>query len=256
MPSRSLLRLPIAVSAALLFAVTARSEAVYYRFASVTTGAHANALAGTVAADGRRCRIDFDPDPAAVREMTAIVCGNDGELLALNSLNDTWYRLKSRTRLAISSPLFTFHGATPSKVKVITDPPGPAGHDRSAGRVRFSYHLDFTTGGEHVPAEVWGEIEIWAAETPHETAQPWKPADVDTGYPAVDDDLRRALAVFAGIHRTVTTVSRRIANGETLSATITRSIERAGPPDSATVSFAVPPDYRYQEPVVGAPDVK
>lgn len=217
--------------------------ALWYHFSSVVTGVHPSQITGRAVADGAHCRIDFDPDPKNVRERTYILCGDNGEHIAVNSANKTWYRLKSRTRIAASSPLFFYLGATVSKMKVTSDPDN---------RVRFSYQLEFKAGGETVTGDVWGEIKVSPADPSHKGALPWNPADISTGYPAVDDGLHRVLSAFGTVEKTEMTVSRRIADGETMTQTITRRIEWTDAP-APKVSFAVPSDYKYQEPVLGVP---
>ena len=220
--------------------------ALWYHFSSVVTGVHPGQITGRVVADGTHCRIDFDRDPKNTREMTYVICGDNGELIAVNDANKTWYRLKLRTRLVTSSPLFDYFGATVSKVKVTTEPDA---------RVKFSYRLDFVTGGEKVTGEVWGEIKVSPADPSHKGPLPWNPADISTGSQAVDDELHRALSAFGVVEKTETTVSRRIANGETMTQTIIRRIDWTDTPVAKDVSFAVPADYQYKEPVIGVPGV-
>jgi hypothetical protein len=244
------------VLVALSMAVTARGESSSsYRFTATSVGAYRSSMAGTVTVAGTRCRIDFDANPATVMEMTAVLCGDNGELLALNDANKTWFRLKSRRRLAISSNLFSFRDAAESKVRVTSEAPDPAGErDGMTGRVKFAYTIDVVVSGEPISGQVSGEIRIWSAANPRpKEPLPWNPVDIVTSLPTVDTELRRALAAFSGVYRAEATVSRRLANGETLTETVTRSMDWKTAGTSPPRSFVVPPDYRYLEPVLGTP---
>lgn len=78
--------------------------AVSHRFAATSVGAYQGHSAGTLLIDGPRWSITYAPDSDERVFMTRVI-GRDGELIAVNDANQTWYRLKDRALLAAHSSI-------------------------------------------------------------------------------------------------------------------------------------------------------
>ena len=199
-----------------------------------------------------------DKVPGTPELFNVIISTEQGELIALNDENHTWYRLKSRQPLEMDPYLFTFTYAeviSASKVKAAVQP-GASESEPDSGnptsRVAFSYRFEARVSSERVPGDVWGEIRVWAKADLKYPELPWKPFDLRTGFDSVDETIKGSLARLPGVvWQSETQVSRRVAGGETLTQVIRRTI---GPLENITVEpseFVIPSGYRYQEPVIG-----
>ena len=212
-----------------------------YHFQEKVTGYRPHAGEGTVLVSGSQWRVDH-----AGVVSTAQIGGGDRDVVAVNDSNQTWFPLHSRTPMPINSILFDFpiHPAV-SKVKV-------AFIDDAKTHLRFSYELTNTTFGEKVRGRVWGEMRI--STRAGDEKLPVNPIAVATGLDEVDAAFRAQLAQVQGQPwKSETEVSRQIENGEILHQTIVRTIGEITPATAKPELFKVPPGYREQPPVIGAP---
>ncbi|MGA8807672.1 MAG: hypothetical protein WB973_07315 [Thermoanaerobaculia bacterium] len=227
-----------------------------YRFETTTSGLYPVHSQGNIVVDGKRWRMRCDNDPGTPQLFDVIISTEQGELIALNDTNHTWYRLKSRRPLEIDPYLFTFTYAeaiSTSKVKASVQPgAAEADSDHPTSRIIFSYRFDAKVSSERVPGDLWGEIRVWAKAGLKYPELPWKPFDLRTGFDSVDEAIKGALATLPGVAwQSETRVSRRVAGGETLTQVVRRTI---GPLENTKVEpseFTIPSGYRFQEPVIG-----
>lgn len=247
------------VIAALVLLVenTPLEAAETYHISTSIEGVYATHHEGAVVIDGKRWRINYDTIPGDVTSINAIIGTADGDVIAINDSNHTWFRVRSRAPLWIGSRLFSFgNPARISKIRVVEAPAelkrGPAAG--ATNRITFSYRINTKVSSEDVQGEVWGEIRIWATAGPERAELPWKAFELRTGFDSVDEALRVPLAGVRGfVWQSETEVSRRIENGETLKQVIRRNIGPLTTIVALPQQFAVPAGYVYQEPVVGAP---
>src|SRR5438309_7268618 len=133
--------------------VQALAGATSYHFSGRSTGAYKKQIAGTVTMEGARCRIDFESNEQSVTELTSVLCMDDGSLVALNATNETWFRLKSRTRVAMTSALFSFRNAAISNLRVKRVASNSKDmRENATVEVEFSYDLQLTDGSEVIAA--------------------------------------------------------------------------------------------------------
>lgn len=225
--------------------LTAANAGWSYRFSTTTEGQYAKHRSGRVIGDAGHWRIEFDREPGAVLAETAII-GGDGQSIALNDQNQTWYRPPSAWSTAISPWLFTYgKEAQVSKVKVTRTDGNPI-------RIAFSYRMLFHLGLEAVRGDVWGEIRMSPAQQP--PPLPWNPLELLTGLGEVDTALSKAItAANAYPVELELEVSRRLERGAVLKQLVKRTTEPKVPATADPSLFRVPPGYRYQEPVIGTP---
>jgi hypothetical protein len=222
--------------------VIALALAVFsYHFEEKVTGYHPHAGEGTVMVSGHQWRID-----RAGAVSTAQIGGDDRDVIAINDSNQTWFPLHARTPMPVNSLLFNFSmHPTVSKVKV-------AFADDAKTHLQFSYDLATMIGGEKVRGRVWGEMRI--STRSGDEKLPFSPIAVITGLDEVDAAFRDQLAQVKGQPwKSETEVSRQIENGEILHQLITRSLGEIVPATAKPELFKVPPGYREQAPVIGAP---
>ena len=232
--------------------------AVKYRFDTVTQGTYARRAAGLVIIEAKQWRITYDRLPETVTDITAVIGTSEGIPLALNETNRTWFHLPSLRRLAVDHSLFHFRdGTRAAKIRVVTVPSKPdssrAASNGTITRIVFSYRIESWVGSEQIRGDVWGEIRVWAAAGGR-LDLPWKPLDLDTRIDSVDEAFRSALAKIDGVPwQSEVDVSRRLDGGETLRQVTRRTIGDLMDISAESSIFSLPSDFRYQEPVIGAP---
>jgi hypothetical protein len=210
--------------------------------------------------DGYRWSIEFAEQPNQVSDFNTLIGKDSGEIIAVNDSQRTWFRLRSRSRLAIDPSLFSF-GLSSNEVSKIRCKVEPRASSREGGpdelepwRVTFSYRIKTRVGSEFVRGRVWGELRVWTKGSLNRASLPWIPLDLDTGLPTVDESLRRAIAEIDGVPvQTETEVSRQLGNGAVLHLVIKRRIGTVIQAVISPGSFQVPIGYREEEPVIGVP---
>ena len=224
-------------------------------FEGTTTGSYPRHHMGTVMADGARWRIAYLPNPDAVEDLSAIISGADGKIVALNEANHTWFYLKRRNRFEIDNSLFTFsYGQVPRATKV-TVKTRSASHPDGAEPstiISFSYQLAATVAGEKITGSVWGTIEIWTGSSTDCSELPWKVFELSTGLEEVDVALRAAASSIKGVAwKSETKVSRQMAGGAVLQQTTTRLLRPLTSAGHGAPDVTIPKGYTYQETVYG-----
>lgn len=232
--------------------VSSVSAATTFHFTSITEGTYAARSSGTAVVDGKRWRITFDAPSDAFPDLTSIIGSENGELIALDAARHTWFRLPSRQRLASDTSLFRFdygRDFRPSKIRVTVTPSSKDGMTV----VAFSYRFEAKVGSEPVSGEVRGELRLWM-DSHVDGAPPWKALDLTIGNEQVDAAFQQALANLGGASaRCEIEVTRQLDGGEALRQVTRRTISEVTAVTSEPAMFAVPADYRYGEPVIGAP---
>jgi len=251
--------IPVVVSISAALALVQNAHAATRATISITIdGRQPHSGTGTLTVDGERWRLDYNVPADEVTDITSIVHTTQGELIALNQTNQTWFRLKSPDRLAITSDLF-FFGIAPneaSKIKIAN-----AGVDENAdhtSRIQhytFSYQINTKVAGENLRGYVSGQIRLWINNrSADEAPLPWKPFDLHSGLAAFDDQLRPIVSQTKGsVWKAEVDVSRKLEGGATVTEHIHRSIGDLSTVTIRPDAFAIPPGYTYQEPMIGAP---
>jgi hypothetical protein len=246
----------VVVAGSFLVADARAADGLRYHFSTTTEGAYRRAREGDVTVDGSHWRIDFEVKPGEVTELNAIIGGEGSALIAVNDSLQTWFRLKSRSRLATENSLFTYgDGAKVSKVKMAVRTNSAGASGSSSGqeyRVTFSYSIVTKVSSEDVKGDVWGEIRVQVGKTATVSDLPWRPLDLQTGISEVDERLRKAIDGISGTPvKAEIEVSRELEGGVTLQQRITRQIGDIVEANATRSLFAVPATYRYQEPLIG-----
>ncbi len=233
--------------------------AVRYHFSTSTAGTYPRLQQGEVITDRERWRLELAPNPSEVADFDVLIGDETGRLVAVNKSLQTWFLLKSRARLAIESTLFRF-GTTLNEVsdlRVQAEPISSNRELRDEGanwRLSFSYRIKVRVGSELVRGRVWGGFRIWSREMPSSMLFPWRPLDLATDLPLVDQAFSDATAKIEGFPiRVEGEVSRQLENGVTLHLTISRAISNIEDCGASTTIFQVPTNYRQEGPKIAAP---
>ena len=224
-----------------------------YRFSSRTDGAYAATIAGRATVDGNRWRIDFDLAPDDVVYLTAIISTADGQLIALDDSQKTWFRLTSRRRLEIDRTLFSYNMLGSVKVTALSVKAMPlAAAGGPSWRIEFSYKIATKISGELVRGRVEGSMSIWTS--PDLRSLPWNPVELHTGLPSVDEAIAAALRGIEGtIWQAEIEVGRRLADGPVLRSSIRRTVADFRDAPASDEKFSIPAGYVFREPVLGVP---
>jgi hypothetical protein len=251
--------IPVVVSISAALAFVQNAQAATRATISITIdGRQPRSRTGTLTVDGERWRLDYNVPADEVTDITSIIHTTQGELIALNQANHTWFRLKSHDRLAITSDLF-FFGIAPneaSKIKIAN-----AGVDENAdhtSRIQhytFSYQINTKVAGENLRGDVSGQIRLWINNRSADQALlPWKPFDLRSGLAAFDEQLRPIVSETKGsVWKAEVDVSRKLEGGTALTEHIRRSIDDVSAATIRPDAFDTPPGYTYQEPIIGGP---
>lgn len=254
---QTLITIVVSISAAIVFVQNAQA-ATRATISIMIDGRRPHSRTGTLTVDGERWRLDYNVPADEVTDITSIIHTAQGELIALNQTNHTWFRLKSPDRLAITSDLF-FYGIAPneaSKIKIANAGVDENGdHSSQIQHYTFSYQINTTTAGEKLRGDVSGQIRLWVkGDSADATPLPWKPFDLHSGLSAFDDQLRPIIAGTKGnVWKAEVDVSRKLEGGAVVTEHIRRSIDDVSTATVSPATFATPPGYTYQEPIIGAP---
>jgi hypothetical protein len=149
--------LAVVIAALVLFVEnTPLKAAETYHLSTSIEGVYAMQHEGAVVIDGKRWRINYDTIPGDVTSINAIIGTADGDVIAINDSNHTWFRVQSRASLWIGSPLFSFgNPARISKIRVVESPAEPKRAAAGAtNRITFSYQINTKVSSEDLQGEV------------------------------------------------------------------------------------------------------
>ena len=236
-----------AVAAALLSAFALSTEAaIAYR---VQTEGNAQGVTVTVA--GKDVCIEADERPVDVALVYSALASSDGgeSFIALNHRNQTWYRT-THTPLHVSSGICgTTAGAKVSKVKWLWTE--PESHRYVA---TLSYTVTESFGGNKIDITCTAALDITTTDAHPRELWPSKTL-FTTERPSVDAQIAADLARVQGFPMRIALTSGKQYKGGPLFKTkgtlVTQDVRTV--PDGKVRACIRPPDYREQEPVVGAP---
>lgn len=249
---------PLPTLLLVLTVATPLSAASEYAFAVTGDGPYPFNDRGRIVVDDARWRVDLDRTSDGPRPHDSVILEN-GDRVALNHENKTWYRMKPSRPILFKSSLFSFFPSTrASNIRIDLTAQRKRGSASSVAGpqslLSFSYDISTEVFGERVRGDVWGTITVSTSEPSQPLARVPPLLDVKTGLDNVDETLHQALTSVRGAAWiSELTVNRRIARGKTMTQVIRTTLSSARIAADRSLLFAVPDGYQYQEPVVGVP---
>jgi hypothetical protein len=222
---------------------------------------------GTVWTAGTDARMEYDPvEGSAPRRPTVIWKDGGKKVLVVNDTDGTYYDQKiyganwgkaaSVDVMTVRSP-FEVAGARKVKVAVVPSAQAASAETCRAVAMSFSYELKLRIpqAPGTFPGEVEGVADLCVAETFAVAPMPFEHGSLPvTGIQEVDQVFAERLAAVKGtVVRRKITATRRIENGTPVTNTSSVELKDARPTEIAADRFDVPAGYRYQEPVIVAP---
>jgi hypothetical protein len=241
---------------ALLLANTI-SAATQFKYVTESAGDRpASKSAGTIRIDGVSYRIDYENYLVA----TASFSIDGGKTVtALNENLSTYYRLKdSSTRPSSSFFMGKFSDAevTVKDVSLTEELTNEriAGFATKKYVLKLAHDVTLTLGGHKVRVFYRSTVLLWTTEEVDLSVYPMDLRELHTGFGEVDRKVREALAGVKGFPlKRRMSVTRQYEGGVVMVQAVTTTFDDFKTVDLPPKALAVPPGYRYEEPVIGAP---
>jgi hypothetical protein len=246
---------------AFLLAGTA-GAATQFRYVIESTGdALKPKRSGIVRVEGVCYRIDRDTDLMANASFST-----DGgkTVIALNDSLSTYYRSNVDPSKAMSSGHYAvpFHDKN-SKPKIsvknvsLEEEPSEqqiAGFPTRKYVLKFAHDVKMRTGGHPVRVMFHSTVLLWTTDEIDLAVVPMDLRDVRTALAAVDQEIAAALSGVKGfpLKRSLS-VSRQYEGGAVMTDLVTTTFDDFKTVALPADALAVPPGYRYQEPMIGVP---
>lgn len=246
---------------ALLLAGTA-AAATQFRYVVESTGDALNPKhSGIVRVDGLSYRIDSEGDLMANASFST-----DGgkTVIALNERLSTYYRLKGGRSKGMSTghysvPFLDENSKDVVAVKNVSMEEEPS-EERIAGFparkyvLKFAHDVKLKIGAETIRVMFHSTILLWTTDEIKLAVVPMDLRNVRTGFAAVDQPVAAALSAVKGFPlKRILSVSRRYEGGAVMVDLVTTTFDDFETVDLPAEALAVPPGYRYQEPVIAFP---
>ena len=252
--------------AVLLGVVTLSADAgLVYRFTTKSdVSAQPQSGGGRVWIDGNRMRTELDPYPSNPRthDVTIVV---DGKTTYLNLQNKTYFheqKVPAGGRLSGSSTLFHLPTmgdpqlrGTP-KISYRNAGAGPQVGDYATTKhvIEFRYRLRTEIAGTGLYGDITGTLTVLTAPSLPRLEDT---VFVRTTYPEIDGEVAKHAATFEGmlVGRELV-ASRKLEGGPKVTERTSMTIEELKTVESLDDQlFAIPPGFRFQEPVLAVPGV-
>lgn len=258
-----------AISCAILMVLGAGASAqtgTSYRF-------QADTLVGTVWVSGENARRELEAGEDGMAAGRVEIWRNGGkQIFILDPKNRTYYEdnaLRARRgvrQLSVNTltvgPPFRIEGVENPQVNLEVSPQGEtvSGYTCQRAVLTFSYTLKLRLdmANASMPGRVEGFEDFCLADVPNLPRLPFgHQLQVASGHPEVDAAIAERVAALKGIPvARRLTVTRKIENGEVVSATSAFVVSDLRDVTIAADRFEVPKDYRFQEPVIVGPTRK
>lgn len=237
------------VIALLLAAPLSMRAATLYSFRVVSEGEYPVEQSGRVVMDAERWRVDLDEVPETPRAFDAVI-GVDGERLAVNHQNETWYELEAEPVIGMRSllDLLRRSHATAHNVRV-----SMLDHGGGTQSLAFRYDARMSVLSETVRATVSGTFTLTRRSGTSSHQPILVLARPETGVPELDEKIRELLSLPGGtISRIDTTIERTFRGGKPMRQSVRVMLDEAAEP-AGVFQFDVPAGYAHRAPVIGAP---
>ncbi len=208
----------------------------------------------TVVASEDRLRVSHVDAPDGAGVLYDGLIKNASGIVALNSRNRTWYPAPALSPFALTSRYLSPTRGKVKKLSVTINPgAAPAGEHHYSGEIR--YEIQTSLGGHPLKVSCLGAFTV--TTTDNVPRQQWLGRILpETGYGDVDAQLRSAEGQLEGFPtRFSLHVMRTFAGGAPMRDSVDVTVSDIREMSPAESEFIRPPDYRFQEPVIGVPGV-
>lgn len=249
--------------------LTVSSNAAWAQTAT-TYNFQADTLVGTAWVAGENARLELRAGEGGTAAGRVEIWRDGGkQIFILNAVDRTYYEDRAfRTRMGVHQvsvePLtvrrpFRVDGVDKLQVdlKVLPRSETVSGYTCQRAVLTFSYSLKLglERGNASIPGRVEGSEDFCVMDVPNRVRLPFDHRlELKSGHPQVDAAIAERLAGVKGIPVTrILKVTRRIENGDTVSATSALLLSDIREVVIAADRFQVPKDYRFKEPEIVAP---